>query len=145
MIPRVGPITNCSDLMQSVNWRQCRGRALSHKVSSGRSTQLRIKAIIAKFIAGASSRCRPRGQAISSIGLRRAINCLIIVNADPPANHPPPLRPIICDSSAVRAVLVYVSAIYFAHFFYFYRHLYYTRRVIRYFYDTIFERIYVIK
>lgn len=92
MISRVGPITNCSDLMQSVNWRQCRGRLLSHKVSSGRSTQLRVKAIIAKFIAGTTSSLCRAGQAISSIGLRRAINCLIIVNTDPPTNHPAPSR-----------------------------------------------------
>lgn len=42
-------------LMQSVNWRQCRGRLLSHKVSSGRSAQLRVRAIIGEFIVGSVS------------------------------------------------------------------------------------------
>lgn len=102
MISHVGPITNCSDLMQSVNWRQCRGRLLSHKVSSGRSTQLRVKAIIAKFIAGTTPSLRRAGQAISSTGLRRAINCLIIVNTDPPTNHPAPSR-ISRESSTGRS------------------------------------------
>lgn len=47
--------TSISLLMQSVNWRQCRGRLLSHKVSSGRSAQLRVRAIIGEFIVGSVS------------------------------------------------------------------------------------------
>lgn len=79
-------------LMQSVNWRQCRGRLLSHKVSSGRSAQLRVRAIIGEFIVGSVSALAARLRPISSIRLGRGINCLIIVNTGPldQAISPPP-------------------------------------------------------
>lgn len=54
MIHHATPI---SLLMQSANWRQCRGRLLSHKVPGGRSAQLRVRVIIGEFIVG----CVPLG------------------------------------------------------------------------------------
>lgn len=82
MIIQAAPI---SLLMQSVNWRQCRGRLLSHKVPSRRSAQLRVRVIIGEFIVGSVSVVDGD---LPPLARGQGINCLIIVNTGP--LHEPP-------------------------------------------------------